>query len=155
MKTLEATPLTPTSWILTEWGNRIGVLSCENAVWCVLGKALRAEAPSLELLCSAQSWSIKFQDNKETDEKPQDRIGSLPVRHPNPQNIDEKGRVTYTKTANGKSRHAAGYWAIRFVNGWSGSLCPKAATLDEYEHLGPFTTKLELNTVLNKQNKAR
>lgn len=109
----------------------------------------------MEQLCKELGWNLKFQANAEVEEKPQDKIGKLPVKHVNPQNVEASPRVTYTKTLTSKSRHAAGYWAISFVNGWSGSFCPKNATLDEYQHLGPFTTKLEMNTILNKQNKGK
>jgi hypothetical protein len=48
-------------------------------------------------------------------------------------------------------RFAAGYWGLKFL-AWQGSFCPKLQTLDEYEHVGPFQTKLEMNTILAKKN---
>ena len=153
MKKIEAHPLTPTSWILTSWGNRIGVLSSVDGVWNVLGAGINQQAATLDILQEALNWKVEFQERSELEDKPEAKIGNLPVKHPDPQNIQHEPRVTYTKTANSNVKFGAGYYAITFVNGWSGSFCPKAATLDEYPHVGPFASKLELNTVLTNKNR--
>lgn len=139
--------------MLMEWGNRVGVLSSSDNKWSVLGANLNQEAATLEILEEVKGWTIEFQERAELEEKPEDKIGNLPVKHPNPQNVVHEPRVSYTKTSTSNVFFAAGYYAIKFVNGWSGSFCPKAATLDEYPHVGPFPTKLELNTVLTNKNR--
>jgi hypothetical protein len=59
--------------------------------------------------------------------------------------------ISYSKQATSSVRFAAGYWGLKFL-AWQGSFCPKLQTLDEYEHVGPFQTKLEMNTILAKKN---
>ena len=153
MRKIQAQPLTPTSWILTEWGNRIGVLCCDDHAWSVLGPKINGEAASVEILEEVLGCEFVFEEPADLVQKPTTEVHGLPIKHPQAHNIEQLPRVTYTKSERGGTRYAAGYWAIQFANGWSGSLCPKVTTLEEYPHQGPFSQKLELNSVLNKHKR--
>jgi hypothetical protein len=54
----------------------------------------------------------------------------------------------YTKAAKSKSYFCAGHYAVQFNNSWTKTFCPKLITLQRYEFLGPYRTKLELEQVM-------
>ena len=58
----------------------------------------------------------------------------------------------YTKTSKSKSYYCAGYYVIKFNNGWVKSYCPKFITLNRYEFKGPFKTKAEMQEQLRLAN---
>ena len=58
----------------------------------------------------------------------------------------------YTKTANSQSFFCAGYYCIKFENGWVPAYCPKLITLSRNEYKGPLKTKLEMTEILRKLN---
>lgn len=57
----------------------------------------------------------------------------------------------FTKKATSKSIHAAGWYGLKFKNGWVTVLCPRLSTLDNNTHLGPYKTKMDLKVVLQQQ----
>jgi hypothetical protein len=138
--------------MLTEWGNRVGVLSVNNNVYTLLSKDKTSLFHSLTSLEQSLAWKINFEQALEKEEAI-DKIGVWPIKHPNPQNIDYSPFVTYTKSTHSKTRFAAGYWGIHYSHGWSGGLCPRLDTVSNATTVGPFSTKLELNVVLNKKQK--
>jgi hypothetical protein len=154
MRKIQAYPATPESWILQEWGNRLGVLTCEHDSWHLISTELMCTNVSLEHIQQQLKAELEFHalESEEDSESDQvvENIQGLPVKHMTVVNVLDQPRVSYTRTVKGVTRYAAGYWAIHFNTGWSGSLCPKCATLDQYEHKGPFTSKLEMNTIVNK-----
>lgn len=109
------------------------------------------EYPNLEDLQKQQAWTITFVSKPQEAEKTVCEIDHLPIKHSDPQNIQREHVISYTKQSTSSVRFAAGYWGLKF-NAWQGSFCPKLQTLDEYEHVGPFQTKLEMNTILAKKN---
>ena len=67
-------------------------------------------------------------------------------------NISEiEGFPTFTKKADSKSIHVAGWYGIRFKNGWVTTLCPRLSTVKNNVHLGPFKTKMDLKVIINQQ----
>ena len=62
-----------------------------------------------------------------------------------------KGYPCFTKKAQSKSIHAAGWYGLKFKNGWVAVLCPRLSTLDNNIHVGPYKTKMDLKTVLGQQ----
>ena len=138
--------------MLTEWGNRVGVLSSNKGSFTLLSSQKTQQFSSVDLLEQTLGWKISF-EQAEAREETLDKIGVWPVKHNNPQNIQEQPFVTYSKTAHSKSRFAAGYWGIHYSHGWSPSFCPRLETIQNAPTVGPFSSKLELNTVLNKKQK--
>lgn len=61
------------------------------------------------------------------------------------------GFPTFTKKSSSKSVHVAGWYGIRFKNGWVATLCPRLTTVKTNTVLGPFKTKMDLKVVLNQQ----
>lgn len=67
-------------------------------------------------------------------------------------NVQElKGYPCFTKKAQSKSIHAAGWYGLKFKNGWVAVLCPRLSTLDNNTNLGPYKTKMDLKVVLQQQ----
>jgi hypothetical protein len=64
------------------------------------------------------------------------------------------GYPTFTKKAASKSTHVAGWYGLKFKNGWVCSLCPRLSTITTNQHVGPFKTKMELKLVLGQKKDA-
>jgi hypothetical protein len=58
---------------------------------------------------------------------------------------------TFTKKASSKSTHVAGWYGLKFKNGWVCSLCPRLTTIKTNVHVGPYKTKMDLKVVLSQQ----
>lgn len=64
-----------------------------------------------------------------------------------------QGLPIYTKTAKSSSYHCAGYYVIKFENGWVRSFCPKKSTLEGNQYVGPMKSEIECRLQLTKQKK--
>lgn len=52
----------------------------------------------------------------------------------------------------------AGFWSIKYPNGWASNLCPKVSTTEQYQSQGPFRTNLECknnNHLLNTRENVK
>jgi hypothetical protein len=161
IKKITAKPVNYSSWMLLEWGNRIGILSqsSQDKSWTCLDGSGTTKANSLEELQEVKNWKIEFeqQDSSSSQDEPAvDKVGNMPVKHNNPQSIEMEPIISYTKTTKSQVRFAAGYWGLKFDHGWTAAFCPKLDTLISNEFVGPFTTKIEMTTVVRqKNNKAK
>ena len=61
------------------------------------------------------------------------------------------GYPTFTKKLESKSTHVAGWYGLKFKNGWVASLCPRLSTIKSNTHVGPFKTKIDLRVTINQQ----
>lgn len=61
------------------------------------------------------------------------------------------GFPTFTKKAASKSTHVAGWYGIKFKNGWVCTLCPRLTTVKTNTFVGPYKTKMDLKVVLGQQ----
>ncbi len=64
------------------------------------------------------------------------------------------GFPTFTKKAASKSTHVAGWYGLKFKNGWVCSLCPRLSTVKTNTYVGPYKTKMDLKVVLGQQKVA-
>jgi hypothetical protein len=148
-------PLTETSWILTLNGDRIGLVSQLDGAVKLVGKNGSIVYATLEDLASALGGKLSIEQATDSSaEKEAGMIGSFPIKHNEWHNILHDPVPNYTRTIKSEHRYAAGYYGLRFPTGWTGSFCPKLLTLSEYEYMGPFTTKLEMQHQLSIKNKA-
>ena len=53
------------------------------------------------------------------------------------------GIPIFSKSQTSQVRFAAGFYTIKFNNGWVPSFCPKLSTLEQNEFKGPFRTEIE------------
>jgi len=66
---------------------------------------------------------------------------------------DVKHRLPiFTKGNKSKSFFCAGYYIVKFNNGWVKSYCPKLITLNRYPFQGPFKTQEEMLSNLRIAN---
>lgn len=61
------------------------------------------------------------------------------------------GFPTFTKKSTSKSTHVAGWYGIKFKNGWVSTLCPRLTTVKTNTFVGPYKTKMDLKVVLGQQ----
>lgn len=61
------------------------------------------------------------------------------------------GFPTFTKKAASKSTHVAGWYGIKFKNGWVCTLCPRLTTVKTNTFVGPYKTKMDLKVILGQQ----
>ena len=152
-KKIQAQKITDQSWIVSEFGNRIGLLSLTGTSAKLITAQGHEEYPDLDTLLNTHKWHLDYVEQKEKEELPQQNIARLPVKHQELFNVVYEPLISYCKQANSSVRFAAGYWGLRFSHAWTAAFCPKLATLSEYDHVGPFSTKLELNTILAQKNR--
>ena len=60
----------------------------------------------------------------------------------------------FTKGTKSKSFFCAGYYIVKFNNGWVKSYCPKLITLNRYDYRGPYETLEEMQEHLRIANGA-
>ena len=59
----------------------------------------------------------------------------------------------YSKIEKSQSMHCAGYYVVKYDNGWTRSFCPKQVTLEKYEFFGPYKNKEDMLTMLRKKSR--
>ena len=154
VKKLQATNVQDQTWIISCQGERLGLLSADSqGEYQFLGKGMRKHVHTIQDLESELGGQIVWVSKAETpDTVKATHVHNLPIKHEVAVDVQMEPYVSYKKTVSSDTRFAAGYWILKFSTGWSGSLSPKCHTLSEYEHQGPFQSKLEMNTILAQRN---
>ncbi len=140
-------------WIVEKDGQKVGTIRSNDAgVTLTMGVQKLAFKQMEEL---QQKVNVDFSDKQlPSNAKVEHTVNDYPCKT-EPYNgiFDLKRKLPlYTKTENSQSFFCAGYYCIEFENGWVPAFCPKLITLTRNTYLGPFTTKLEMNELLRKQN---
>lgn len=147
--------LTDNSWLAWQGDTRqaLVVQTADKLLW-VTAQGAREFQDQNHL---EQAMNIELEVLEPQQEQVQDLeqqiVQGFPVKHWPVFNVSTTTPITYTKTATSKTAYAAGYWAFLFAAGWTGSWCPKLQTLQDYQHIGPFTSKLEMQTAINAKNR--
>jgi len=68
MKKISAKPISAQSWMLTEWGNRVGVLSSNKGSFTLLSSQKTQQFSSVELLEQTLGWKILFEQVEAREE---------------------------------------------------------------------------------------
>ncbi len=156
VKHIQATPIQEKTWILSDQVQRLGILSEHTQGYSFLGKRASGTYAQITELEQVLGMHIQFKQLMASSESAPGmnitQVHNLPIKHDAAHNVQHEPHVTYTKTPTSAVRFSAGYWMIKFATGWMGSLSPKTQTLQEHEHVGPFSTKLEMNTMLSQKN---
>lgn len=142
-------------WIVEEQGEKIATIQAvEEGGFVYVEGVTRQLYPSIKLL--TKDHNIVFDaDAKKTKQSAStfDAYGFPTSQKPWNVLWDVKHQFpVYTKTSKSKSYYCAGYYIIKFNNGWVKSYCPKFITLNRYEFQGPFTTKEEMQERLRAAN---
>jgi hypothetical protein len=138
-------PLTNSSWLLLEDGNRIGLVNEIDNRIVIIGRIEPKEYENIESLRNKLGGKLDIEEVVVTIKEPElGNVGGFPVKHATHFNPVTEPIPSYTRTAKSKDLYAAGYYALKFSQGWTYSFCPRLSTLVDYEYIGPFTTKLEM-----------
>jgi hypothetical protein len=135
-------------WILEENAKRVGMMNLKDDNYIInLKKADIVAHDKGEL----KTLGIEFILRDFTQGGHLEVMG-FPTDQEEVFNVQElKGYPCFTKKAQSKSIHAAGWYGLRFKNGWVAVLCPRLSTLDNNTNLGPYKTKMDLKVVLQQQ----
>jgi len=142
-------------WIVEDRGEKIATIQMvDDGTVVYVSSTERKKYASIKLL--SRDYNIVFDKEfrKNRDQKIEHELYDYPVNG-KPWNglYDVKHQFPiYTKTNKSKSYYCAGYYIIKFNNGWIKSFCPKFITLNRYEYRGPFKTKLEMQEQLRLAN---
>lgn len=156
--------ITDNSWLVLSEGEqeRIGLLSSNPNGFVLLskgGKLKFADKADVEGFFEENVFDKIIQPVIQQEKE--HFVKGYPVDFDTPFEADAEDEISelplFTKTKTSKVYHCAGYYCIRFDNGWIHSFCPKMATLDKYKYVGPFKTKMEMKSHLSmlKQNDKR
>jgi hypothetical protein len=135
-------------WIVEDsTNNKVATIQAvEDGSFVFVDKqSTRQKYPSIKLLTAQHN--IAFDKSKKTQQSNVELhdLYGFPISqtaHNIYCDIQHKFAV-FTKNKKSKSFFCAGYYAIKFNHGWVKAYCPKLITLNRYEFIGPFKTKLE------------
>lgn len=142
-------------WIVESQGSKIATIQAiEDGGYVYVQDQERRKYSTIKLLSKAHNVVFEKDTNKNKTVSDGQEIYGYPVTG-KPSNVlwDLKHQFPiFTKTSKSKSYYCAGYYIIKFNNGWVKSYCPKYITLNRYEYQGPFKTKIEMQEKLREAN---
>jgi hypothetical protein len=139
--------LTTNSWLLRAGDAASGLLFRSPEGYLFLNPKTRLNFSTIE------DVEAKFGTLKEIEREQEQTLlvlNNIPVKHADFVAVPGT-EYEYTK-GNTKTVFAAGYWGLKFNQGWTQAFCPKKATLDSNEHVGPFKNRLEMLNHLTMLN---
>ena len=142
-------------WIVEQRGSKVATIQAiDDGGFVYVQENKREKFSTIKLLSKAYNLVFDQGVKKEKVLQEHHNVYGYPVTN-KPWNIlwDVKHQFpVYTKTSKSKSFYCAGYYIIKFNNGWVKSNCPKFITLNRYEFQGPFKTKTEMQEQLRIAN---
>jgi hypothetical protein len=142
-------------WIVEDGGIKIGTIMTNPDGVVYQHDEQREQFSSLKLLSDRYNILVEKTVQKKTPKESHDVYG-YPCDY-NAQNIlwDVRKKLpVFTKGTKSKSFFCAGYYIVKFNNGWVKSYCPKLITLNRYPYQGPFNTVDEMTEYLRIANGA-
>ena len=142
-------------WIVEDNGQQIGTILANPQGVVYQHDQQREQFASLKLLSDRYYIIVdKAPPKKVITES--NTVYGFPCEH-KPNNIlwDVKHRLPiFTKGSKSKSFFCAGYYIVKFNNGWVKSYCPKLITLNRYPYAGPYDSAEEMQEHLRIANGA-
>lgn len=148
-------PITETSWILQQGGNRIALItknSDKNRVHA-LGKLEKTVFEDFKDLEKFLGSKLEIEKHEDEEVEELGNISGFPVKHTGALPVENQELPVYRRTATSNTFYAAGYYGVKFPNGWVQSYCPKLTTLTENEFIGPYTSKLEMQNAISQKKR--
>lgn len=139
--------LTENSWIFRAGDANSGILFKTDTGYLFMGPKTRSTYASLDEV-KKKYGNIKVIEREEAVDN--STLNGYPVKHAVISKVSDMPPI-YTKD-NGKTEYVAGYWGLLFQQGWTQAFCPKKATIDTYESVGPFKNRLEMLNHLSTLN---
>lgn len=151
---IEATELTPKSWLLSKSTKKFGLLrETANNGYAIIGGPYSGEYPQLKDLEKLAGQTINFVKPEKKEEKEPIFVEGYPVKHEPIFLVENDADYrVYTKKEGSQDQYAAGYFCVQFKGKWQGSYCPRITTLNEHPWMGPFKTKLEMDHTIRVEN---
>ncbi len=143
-------------WIVESEGTKVATIQAveEGGGFVYVHDNERQKYATIKLLSKEHNIVFDAVAKKEKASSVEHSVYSYPVSQ-KPWNTlwDVKHQFpVYTKTSKSKSYYCAGYYIIKFNNGWVKSYCPKFITLNRYEYQGPYKSKEEMQEQLRIAN---
>lgn len=144
-------------WILESEGEKFATLSKDKKGYSLFCKGQKIEVHTLTEIKERFGITITKDipvEGKHSLSKTSDIYG-FPLKGTayNPLWNVQKRLPIYAKSEKSKSLFCAGYYIIKFYKGWCKAFCPKLITLERNEFKGPFTTEVEMRTMLKVVSK--
>lgn len=142
-------------WIVEDGGIKIGTIMTNPAGVVYQHNQQREQFPSLKLLSDRYNIIVEKTAAKKIIVQPHQVYG-FPCEHkPHNDLWDLRHKLPiFTKSPKSKSFFSAGYYIVKFNNGWVKSYCPKLITLNRYPYAGPYDTFEEMQERLRIANGA-
>lgn len=142
-------------WIVEDGGIKIGTIMTNPAGVVYQHNQQREQFPSLKLLSDRYNIIVEKTAAKKVIVQPHQVYG-FPCEHkPHNDLWDLRHKLPiFTKSPKSKSFFSAGYYIVKFNNGWVKSYCPKLITLNRYPYAGPYDTFEEMQERLRIANGA-
>lgn len=141
-------------WVVeNEQGSQVGTIMSSPAGIVYTDDRLRKEQfTSLKLL--SDKYNIVIDKSKSIKVSTIEDVYGYPCENRAHNKLWDvrKGVPVFTKSTKSKSFYCAGYYIIKFNNGWVKSFCPKLITLNRYEYQGPYQTKEQMTEELRRAN---
>ena len=142
-------------WIVENEGEKVATIQMvDDGSVVYVSSTERKKYASIKLLSKDYNIVFDKEQKKSKEQKAEYDAHGYPVSS-KPWNVsyDVKHQFPiYTKTSKSKSYFCAGYYIIKFNNGWVKSFYPKFITLNRYNYQGPYKTKLEMQEQLRLAN---
>lgn len=142
-------------WIVEDGGIKIGTIMANPDGVVYQHDHQREQFKNLKLLSDRYNIIVEKTPPKKIPMQPY-TVYDYPCEH-KPHNVlwDVKHKLPiFTKSAKSKSFFCAGYYIVKFNNGWVKSYCPKLITLNRYPYAGPYDTFEEMQERLRIANGA-
>lgn len=140
-------------WIVEDGGIKVGTIMTNPKGVVYQHHHQREQFPSLKILSDRHNIIVDKSKPVKSKLEINDVYG-YPCEH-RAHNIlwDVKHKLPiFTKGNKSKSFFCAGYYIVKFNNGWVKSYCPKLITLNRYPYQGPFKSQEEMLTNLRTAN---
>ena len=133
-------------WIIeNDAGDRIGnIAQTSSGVHCTVSDVVET-FPSMAEMIEKKNISIVRRTRELTSKTVDGEVYGFPTNH-TPHNTLWKVKLKlpiYTKNDKSSSFYCAGYYIVKYNKSFVGEFMPKLITLQRYEYLGPFKTKIE------------
>lgn len=135
-------------WILEENSTRVGMMNFKDDNYTIhIGKRDYIAHDADELKKMGIEFVIRDLSHGghiEVMGYPTDQEEVFNVKH-----VDDL--PTFTKKAGSNSVHVAGWYGLKFKNGWVAVLCPRLSTIKSNTFCGPYKTKMDLKSAMKHQ----
>ena len=141
-------------WIVEQDGSKVASILTSPTGVTLVHKGKRERFSSLKLLSERYNIVVDKSKPQKIITESND-VHGYPCEH-KAHNIlwDVKHKLPiFTKGNKSKSFFCAGYYIVKFNNGWVKAYCPKLITLNRYPYNGPYKTKEEMQENLRIANR--